>query len=127
MKKYFATTVFSAIIFISGLTACDKEVIYNGNVHITIMYKQNPVKGNKVYYCKGGLQKDSQGVYLNDGMQVTDDAGTANFYQLAPGKYTFYTTAYLPEAGRIVSKDTSLTVRARYRDESEYTFDLRLN
>ena len=84
MRKYAAFSFSAAVILLAALPACDKAVMYNGNVHITILYNQNPLAGYKVYYRKSGLQEDSQEKFLNDGMQTTDEAGKATFYQLPP-------------------------------------------
>ncbi|MBD1384623.1 hypothetical protein IDJ75_04975 [Mucilaginibacter rigui] len=127
MRKYAAFSFSVAVILLAALAACDKATLYNGNVYIAILYKKNPQKGFKVYYKKGVPEKDNKETLLSDGMQTTNEAGTVTFYQLTPGSYTFYTFGYLPEAGRVVSRDTNLVIRARYRDESNYRFDLTLN
>lgn len=127
MKMLHNITVIMMSTGMIGLFACDKPAIYNGNINLDVKYNRQPVPDINVYYYSGLLASDSLGNIKYWGMQHTDFAGNATFRQLAPGPYHFTASSYLKEAGRIVKADTVLTVRKRYRDESNYKVALALH
>ncbi|MFA6086953.1 hypothetical protein [Mucilaginibacter sp.] len=124
MKTNFRITLivwlFSVIVF----SGCEKAVVYNGNVNVVLQYHQRPVPDIPVYYYAGIPLKDCSGNTRYQSMQISAADGSATFRQLTPGPYHFTASGFLKETNKMMRADTDITVRKRYRDESNYQIGL---
>lgn len=120
MKRITIIRFFYLLSISAVCISCQKEVNYNGNLHILLKYNQLPVAGMKVYTNQGGMRKDSIGNLIYNELSTTDPEGSVRFYQLTPGTYYVYVNGYSHEAGKVVKADTTILIRKRYRAESNY-------
>jgi len=126
MKNNITINFIMLMINIAVFSSCEKAVVYNGNVNITLQYNQQAVPDIQVYYYAGIPVKDSLGNIKYHGMQISEFDGNATFRQLTPGVYHFTASGFLKSVNRVVHADTAITVRKRYRDESNYQIWLSL-
>jgi hypothetical protein len=126
MKNNITFDFITLMISIAVFSSCEKAVVYNGDVNITLQYNQQAVPDIHVYYYTGIPLKDSLGNIKYHEMQVSASDGSATFRQLTPGSYHFTASGFLKKTGKIMQADTDITVRKRYRDESNYQILLQL-
>jgi hypothetical protein len=126
MKTNIATKLVILMVTIIIFSSCEKAVVYNGNVNITLQYKQQAVPDIPVYYYAGIPVKDSLGNIRYNGMQLSAISGSTTFSQLPPGAYHFTASGFLNSAHKTVRGDIDIVVRKRYRDESNYQILLPL-
>ena len=126
MKTNITMKLVISVVTITILSSCEKAIVYNGNVTITVQYNQQPVPDIPVYYYVGIPEKDNSGNIRYQGMQLSAIDGSATFRQLPPGQYHFTASGFLKPAQKTVAADTDVTVRKRYRDESNYQILLPL-
>lgn len=126
MKTNITMKLVISIVAITILSSCEKAIVYNGNVNIMVQYNQQPVPDIPVYYYAGIPEKDNSGNIRYQGMQLSAIDGSATFSQLPPGQYHFTASVFLKPAHKTVAADTDVTVRKRYRDESNYQILLPL-
>ena len=128
MKKPFDLLFcLCLILFACQVVSCTKDAPYNGNVTVDARHNTLAVPQAKVYFKPGNKPAVPLSPDQYQGMIAADGNGQATFYQLAPGSYYIYATGFSAAAGRIVQGDTTITVLARYRAESDFTILLNMN
>ncbi|QEM03602.1 hypothetical protein DIU31_008760 [Mucilaginibacter rubeus] len=126
MKTNITMKLVISVVTITILSSCEKAIVYNGNVNVMVQYNQQPVPDIPVYYYAGMPEKDNSGNITYQGMQLSAIDGSVTFRQLPPGQYHFTASGFLNPAHKAVGADTDITVRKRYRDESNYQILLPL-
>jgi hypothetical protein len=126
MKTNITITLIILMLTVIMFSSCEKAVVYNGNINITLQYNRQAVPDIPVYYYAGVPVKDNLGKVIYHGMQLSAIDGSTTFRQLTPGVYHFTGTGFLKATNKIMRADTDIIVRKRYRDESNYRVLLSL-